>query len=419
MRKTDDSKYKEYTEEHVFDYWKKHKKYHMEKEPESMKEGILIKNLFIPLGGADSIGASSYYVQLDGVKILFDAGVCNAPGKSALPDFEYLQFEDLSSYRDLDAVVLSHAHLDHIGALPYLYEKTGSIPYFATADTKKLSDLQLVEFGKDKVSLTPSLRVSAQEAVNNIFECSLRNKYYINAGQENEAYLEFYPAGHCPGAIITKLVTKNHTLVYTGDFDLRSNEQINNMRTDDLKADILIMNATKGCAKISENGHDEFLLKVEKSRRQNAQTVIYANNIAKYLDIFCEINSNECDFQFVVDHEIKPLVKAFEEMGYPVYSKSVRDRRSGELSPKVVITAYPERYKNADLINAGSYSLHPDLNELSAFAEKMNPKEIYIVHINVNRRGKDSITDRLAGNMHLKCRIVQCENIKEYEIEEI
>lgn len=336
-----------------------------------------------------------------------------------MPDFEYLLLGHLSSYRDLDAVVLSHAHLDHIGALPYLFEKTGSIPYYATEATKKLSYLQLVEFGKDKASLTPSLRLSSQEAVNNIFECSLLNKYYINAGQENEAYIEFYPAGHCPGAVITKLVTKKHTLVYTGDFNSGSNEKINEMRIDGLKADILIMNATKGYARRSENEYDEFLLKVEKSCRYDAQTVIYANNIAKYLDIFCRINSSKIDLQFVVDHEMKPLVKAFEEMGYPVYSEMVREQRRGELKPKVVITAHPEWYKDAHLINAASYSLHPDINELSAFAEKINPKEIYIVHTNVKRKSQDNIIDRLAGNMRLRSRIFQCENVEEYEIGEM
>lgn len=350
------------------------------------------------------------------MRILFDAGICNVPGRDTLPDFEYLLMGHLSSYQDLDAVVLSHAHLDHIGALPYLYEKTGNIPYFATEATKKLSYLQLVKFGKDKAHKNPNLRLLSQEAVNNISECSLLSRYYINKGRENEAYIEFYPAGHCPGAVITKLVTQNHTLCYTGDFNTDSKEQINELRTDDLKADILIMNSTKGYSKETDGEYGDFIAQLQKSRNQNVQTVIWANNIAKYLDIFCNINSSNIEFKVVIDHDMQPLVKAFEEMGYPIYSPIIREQGCGELTPEVIITAYPERYRMGNIVNASHYSLHPCKNELVGFAEKICPKEIYLVHTNVQRKNGNNILSRLADNNHINCRIFQCENVSEYEI---
>ena len=362
------------------------------------------------------MGASSYYVQLDGVRILFDCGICSMPGKPQLPDFEYLEVGQLSSYSDLDAVVLSHAHLDHIGALPYLYQKTGNIPYFATEATKRLSYLQLVKFGKDRAFLNPSLRMLSQEAINNISECSLLTRYYINKGRENEAYIEFYPAGHCPGAVITKLVTKSHTLCYTGDFNPDSKEQINEFRTDDLKSDILIMNATKGYSKKKYNDYDDLISQIEKSFYTYGQTAIYANNIAKYLDMFCKINSGETSLKFVVEHDLKSMVEAFEKMGYPIYSPKIREQRRYEKNPEVVITSRPERYENAGLINTSNYSLHPDIDELTEFTRKVSPKEIYIVHTNAKRKGSDNIISRLAGDVCISSKIFQCENVKEYEI---
>ena len=76
-------------------------------------------NLFCALGGGDHIGASCYYLQVDGHSFLLDCGV-RSTGPSRLPQLSQLTSEFLDGIWQLNQVILSHAHMDHIGALPYL-----------------------------------------------------------------------------------------------------------------------------------------------------------------------------------------------------------------------------------------------------------------------------------------------------------
>src|SRR5512147_585537 len=67
------------------------------------------------LGGAKEVGGSCIFIELDGKKILLDSGIRQSAGKDPLPDFRSIQ-----EYGGLDAILVSHAHLDHIGSLPLI-----------------------------------------------------------------------------------------------------------------------------------------------------------------------------------------------------------------------------------------------------------------------------------------------------------
>ena len=68
-----------------------------------------MENYMLPLAGADEIGASAYFVNIDGVKILFDAGA-RTGGSLKFPDYVILK-EVLGGYDGLDYIILSHAHM--------------------------------------------------------------------------------------------------------------------------------------------------------------------------------------------------------------------------------------------------------------------------------------------------------------------
>ena len=67
------------------------------------------------LGGASEVGGSSIFLSIDGKNILFDAGIRQNASKDAIPNFRAVQ-----EYGSVDAIIISHAHLDHIGCLPLI-----------------------------------------------------------------------------------------------------------------------------------------------------------------------------------------------------------------------------------------------------------------------------------------------------------
>lgn len=109
----------------------------------------------IPLGGTGEIGKNMYVIEMDDRMIIVDCGVTfprnEQPGVDlVLPDFGYVE-----ENRDrLDAVVLTHGHEDHIGALPYLVRKIGGVPVFSAKFTLGLVRSKLDEHGLlDQVDL--------------------------------------------------------------------------------------------------------------------------------------------------------------------------------------------------------------------------------------------------------------------------
>ena len=89
-------------------------------------------NLFFPIGGGNEIGASSYFVQLNGTKFLLDSGI-RLSGKENSPRFTaLLEQEILDGLWDLDAILISHGHLDHIGALPTVIQDAPEVPIYAS-----------------------------------------------------------------------------------------------------------------------------------------------------------------------------------------------------------------------------------------------------------------------------------------------
>ena len=100
------------------------------------------------LGGVGEVGRNMACVELDGRILIVDVGLsfphAEMPGIDlVLPDFEYVR----ERFDDVEAIVLTHGHMDHIGALPYLLREFEGdpIPVFGTAFTLALLEGQLEE----------------------------------------------------------------------------------------------------------------------------------------------------------------------------------------------------------------------------------------------------------------------------------
>lgn len=100
----------------------------------------------IPLGGTGEIGKNLNLVRCNGEALIIDCGI-SFPGEDlpgvdlVIPDPEYL----LSVRDELQAILLTHGHEDHVGALPYLLPRLGKLPIYGTPLTLALIEQKLRE----------------------------------------------------------------------------------------------------------------------------------------------------------------------------------------------------------------------------------------------------------------------------------
>lgn len=90
-----------------------------------------------PIGGADEIGRSSYFLQLGDYSILVDCGI--KVGRDDLDDIA----PDIDRIEHIDAVVLTHAHTDHLGWLPALVNRFPEVDIYCTPETAELVPIML------------------------------------------------------------------------------------------------------------------------------------------------------------------------------------------------------------------------------------------------------------------------------------
>jgi len=183
------------------------------------------------LGGAREVGKSAVLLQ-DGKSLMLDHGV-----KLGIKQ-EY----PLPASR-VDGIVLSHAHLDHSGAVPEIYNNE-LVPTFGTAPTLKLSELLLDD----------SLEIARKEHLQPRFHkrqiSSFMNRYinmdYHSRKELGNFGIEMHDAGHVSGSAITLIermkAKENRRIVYTGDFKMVS--QYLHKGAEVVKSDVLITEST-------------------------------------------------------------------------------------------------------------------------------------------------------------------------------
>ncbi|GAB2623955.1 ribonuclease J [Paractinoplanes abujensis] len=166
--------------------------------PPPLPEGAL---RVIPMGGLGAIGRNMTVLEFDGKLLVIDCGVLfpdvEQPGVDLiLPDFSPI----LDRLDDVQAIVLTHGHEDHIGAVPYLLAHKADIPLVGSEFTLALVEAKLAERRLDPYTLT--VREGQTERLGP-FEC------------------EFFAVNHSiPDALAVAVRTPAGLILHTGDFKM-------------------------------------------------------------------------------------------------------------------------------------------------------------------------------------------------------
>jgi len=169
------------------------------------------------LGGAREVGRSALLVQTRESQVLIDCGI--NPGSTrpfeSFPRFDISQF-DLDS---LDAVVISHAHLDHCGFLPFLYKYGYDGPIYCSMPNLSLMTLLQLDY-LDVLSKQGSTLPYDQKDVRESVLHTVPLRFGVVTDIAPDIRLTLHNAGHILGSSVVHLHVGEgyHNIVYTGDF---------------------------------------------------------------------------------------------------------------------------------------------------------------------------------------------------------
>jgi len=196
------------------------------------------------LGGASQVGRSCILLQTQESNVLLDCGInVAASGDEAFPFMSAPEFK----ISELDAVVLSHSHLDHCGLIPLLFKYGYEGPVYCTAPTRDVSSLLLL----DLISVGQK---DAKEALFSSAEIKKMVKNTIILDYEEvtditpDVRLTLYNAGHVLGSSMCHLHIGEgmHNLLYTGDMNYELSNLLAPASTKFPRLETALMESTYG-----------------------------------------------------------------------------------------------------------------------------------------------------------------------------
>ena len=196
------------------------------------------------LGGGRQVGRSCFLLQTPESKVLIDCGINPAASNSG--EYPYLSAPEFS-IQDLDAVIVSHAHLDHSGFVPYLFKYGYRGPIYCTAPTRdvsSLSQLDYIQVSHAQTKNAPYTSKDIKEAVKHTIVLDYNEVTDITP----DVRITFYNAGHILGSSMVHLHIGEgwHNILYTGDFKTKETKLLNPGHFEFPRVETLITESTYG-----------------------------------------------------------------------------------------------------------------------------------------------------------------------------
>ncbi len=188
------------------------------------------------IGGASKIGGSSHLIKYKSTSLLLDCGSQYTDNRPSSRSFERLIDE-------IDAVVITHAHLDHSGATPLLVKSGYRGPIYATHPTRDLMRILLIDAYK------LSLRGKKLFEIKDIETAAKQIKplFYGEEAYIGDLSFKLYDAGHILGSAMILIDAGGKNILYTGDVSNVKDNHLNGADIHQIKdVDLIIIESTYG-----------------------------------------------------------------------------------------------------------------------------------------------------------------------------
>ncbi|SHK23492.1 MBL fold metallo-hydrolase [Paramaledivibacter caminithermalis] len=267
-------------------------------------------------GGAKEVGASCYLINVDNKNILLDCGIRMKAGKDSLPDFRRIQ-----ELGGVDAIVISHAHLDHTGSLPIVSREYPNALIYMTHATKDLIRVLLYDSLKIMNNNEAEIPIYAEVHVQNMLSkiVCYSPQYPIQIFKDKNIRITFYNAGHIAGAALIYVQGDEGTLLYTGDISAVDQQTVTGASLPKLRPDVMIMESTYG-DKLHSNRQieeDRLIEKVRQVIEKDGKILIPAFALGRAQEIILilkrAINKNQLPkFKIYVDGMVKDINRVYK-----------------------------------------------------------------------------------------------------------
>lgn len=205
------------------------------------------------LGATGTVTGSKYLLQSNGKNILVDCGLFQGFKQLRLRNWNPLPFNP----KDIDAVILTHAHIDHSGYLPLLVKNGFKGPVYCTSGTRDLCEVLLLDSAKlqeEEATYMNKHNFSKHKPALPLYtlddaECCLQLFQIVDYQSElqlgDSLKFKMLPAGHIIGAAMVYINNADTSILFTGDIG-RQNDLLLNAPTIVKNADYLIVESTYG-----------------------------------------------------------------------------------------------------------------------------------------------------------------------------
>jgi len=244
------------------------------------------------LGGAREVGRSAIAVKTPKTQVLLDYGVMlnHTPG-----------FPMHIPPKDVDAIVLTHSHLDHSGAIPIFYIQ-GKKPLYTNALTADLNDLLISDFIKLSSYYLPFEYLELKSM--------MRNSKHTDYGAEQkigEIKFQLLNAGHIPGSAQILIEAEGKKLLYTGDFNTVDTRLLKGAKMEHKDLDAVIIESTYASEEHTERQELEknFIAETTDTVETGGTVLVPAFGVGRSQEIACVLAAHHFEYPVTIDGMIR------------------------------------------------------------------------------------------------------------------
>jgi putative mRNA 3-end processing factor len=291
------------------------------------------------LGGTREVGRIAIAVKTDKTQILLDYGAMldHEPG-----------FPMHVPPKDVDAIVLSHSHLDHSGAIPIFYVQ-GKKPLYTNRMSMELNQLLISDFIHLSSYYLPFEYLELKSM--------MQNSRHVDFDVEQKAgdiAFQFKNAGHIPGSVQTLVEAEGKRLLYTGDFNIVDTRLLEGAKMEYQDLDAVIIESTYANEEHTERKELEkrFVETCSDVVEKGGTALVPAFGVGRSQELMCVLAAYHFEYQVTIDGMAREVSRVM--MNYPQFLKDGRsfadamhstnwvegwrDRRRAARTPGVIIS---------------------------------------------------------------------------------